>query len=1039
MAVWLAPAAWAGGRVTFDFETGDLQGWRVMEGRFGQVVSDRAMCRNTPGVPYSKQGKYYLSTVELPNGGFDDGMTGVIESPVFVLSSPIVTLQVGGGSSGETYVALCTPDGSEVFRASGANAEQMRRVEWNAAKLVGKPVFLAVVDRATGPWGHVTLDDFTANGRIEPKATAALRHSYEERTRRRVEKERLMAERHRIDGEKRLAELTSDEYLLARGRSWVYSGENLGAISFTVGGIATGAIQTDGKARLATWQIFNNYTQARVPESFFALRVKSGTRNVVRALQTEPVGPFAAMKSLSFRGEYPFAWYDFADPAVPVRVSMEVFSPLVPMNVKDSSIPCAVFRLTAENSTGSPAEVSFLASQQNAVGYTGDSEINGRLYPGYGGNTNRVLREGGAAILHMTSSIAGSAPGYGDMALAVLGADAVGNANWVDRNSLANEFSRGGSLSEAESAGPSPKGETVSGALAAPLTLGPGESRTVTFVLAWRFPNACYGQGGWGGEGNHYATRWPSALHVAEDMISRLDELTRLTRLYHDTLYQSNLPYWLIDRISSQVAILRSRTCFWTKDGYFGAWEGCGSSAGCCLGNCSHVWHYAQAHARLFPEIGRIMRDQELGHQTPDGGVPHRQAPGTPPATDGQCGTILESYREYLTSSDRVWLDRQWPRVKNAMDYVIAQWDADEDGVMAGRQWNTLDEALGGSSSWLGSLYLAALAASEKMAGIEGDAASAERYRRIRESGSKKQDATLLNGEYYFQIPDPEPRKDYNTGCHIDQVLGQWWASQLDLGWVYPPDRVRTALKSLLRYNFRPNFHGVVQAPRKFVDDDDSAMQMITWPKGGKPDPDHLMYYGDEVMSGFEYSAAAAMVQAGLVKEGFQVVRAAYDRYDGRLRSGLTGADSANWGYTGNPFGDDECGKFYARAMSVWSMLTACQGFVYDGPAGLIGFRPVWKPEDHVSFFTAAEGWGLFTQKRGEGSQTERIELRYGKLRVKSMVFELTEGFAPKQVIATLSGNTLSSDHSIRDGVLSITLASEVTLADKDALVVVAK
>jgi len=97
-------------------------------------------------------------------------------------------------------------------------------------------------------------------------------------------------------------------------------------------------------------------------------------------------------------------------------------------------------------------------------------------------------------------------------------------------------------------------------------------------------------------------------------------------------------------------------------------------------------------------------------------------------------------------------------------------------------------------------------------------------------------------------------------------------------------------------------------------------MQMITWPLGGRPDPGHSIIYADEVMSGFEYSAAAAMVQAGLLREGFAVVHAAWLRYDGRLRPNLSGGA---WGYSGNPFCDDECGRFYARPMSIWSMLLA--------------------------------------------------------------------------------------------------------------------
>jgi hypothetical protein len=330
-------------------------------------------------------------------------------------------------------------------------------------------------------------------------------------------------------------------------------------------------------------------------------------------------------------------------------------------------------------------------------------------------------------------------------------------------------------------------------------------------------------------------------------------------------------------------------------------------------------------------------------------------------------------------------------------------------------------------------LYLAALAAAEKMALLENEPETAERYARIRASGSKKQDATLFNGEYYIQIPDETPHEDYGTGCHIDQVLGQWWAHQLDLGWLYPPDRAKTALESLFRHNFRGNMAGLVQVPRKFVADDDPGMQMIVWPDGVRPAK--VIRYGDEVMTGFEYSAAAAMVQAGLMREGFTVVRAIGSRYDGRRREGLTPSRTASWGYSGNPFGDDECGKFYARAMSVWSMLLACQGFVYDGPAGQIGFQPVWQPEDHTSFFSAAEGWGLFSQRRDATTQTDRIELRYGKLRAASLVFQLPEGAKPTEVVVRLGDRTLPSTLAREGREARVTLDRHVLLAPGDALI----
>lgn len=885
------------------------------------------------------------------------------------------------------------------------------------------------------------LSERTIQAHVDALGWQARRQALAQARQARLQRQEQQRQQQEARRQRRREELLADPALLARGQPTVYGGNRLEAVRFPVGGIGAGSIHLDGKARLAVWHIFNNHRQVRVPHSFFAVRVAlAGHPAIVRALQTEPVGPFAPLRELTLRAEYPLAWYTFADPGLPVRVSLEAFNPLVPLCARDSAMPCAIFILSAENPTDRPVEVSFLAAQQNAVGFLADNPIEGRRYPGYGGNRNQVLRQGKAVVLAMTADKPRTAQGQGTMALAAVANQVTANAGWDTLEGLARDFADG-VLEGPAAAGPSPPGETADGALAVTFTLAPGRRRTIPFVLAWSFPNVRHGLAGWNAQGNWYANHWPDALAVAREAVNRLDELASATRLFHDSLYATNLPWWVLDRISSQLAILRSPTCYWGQDGYFGAWEGCGTRGGCCPGNCNHVWHYAQAHARLFPEIARQMRLQEFRYQKPDGAIPHRQF-DSHPAFDGQCGAVLGAYREHLMSPDRKWLDAYWPHIRRAMDYTIATWDKDEDGVLAGPQWNTLDGALGGSTSWLGSLYLAALAAAEKMALLEDDRPAAERYAAIRRSGAEKQDRTLFNGQYYIQIPDPEPREDYLTGCSIDQVLGQWWAHQLDLGWLYPPEHVQSALRSVFKYNFRGTMEGLRQMPRKFVADEDPATQMITWPQG--PRPPKGTRYADEAMTGFEYSAAAAMIQAGLLREGLVTARAVWLRYDGRLRTGLTPGDYASWGYSGNPFGDDECGKFYARAMSVWSLLLAAQGFVYDGPAGRIGFRPQWRPEEHVSFFCGAEGWGVFAQRRASRSQSEELVVRRGRLVLRSLVFRLPEAATSVRCRVELrppQGNgkaaqaeMLPASLRVEQGEATVALESPVTLEAGAAL-----
>lgn len=802
-----------------------------------------------------------------------------------------------------------------------------------------------------------------------------------------------------------------DTRLFARGERRVYEADSLGAISLCIGGIAAGPIQINGKAKRHIWQIAKNFKAIALPHSFFAVRARQKDRSTdVRVLQTEDEGPFKAMQSLKFSGEYPFGWYTFTDETLPIEVKIECFSPLIPLNEKDSAIPCAIFNLSAHNPTQTPVEVSFLATQQNAIGMNPEQPITGRLSKGYGGNITKVIREHGNTTLHMTSTRPNDAIEHGDMALTAMSKHASVNTAWDSIEDLLKAFTETGMVTGAATAGPTLPGETVDGALTTPFILAPGETHTVTFVLTWHFPNV---QPPMAHRGNMYTNWWADALQVSRYVTAKFNHLSEQTHLYNETLYATNLPYWLVDRISSQMAILSSMTCCWAQDGHFYAWEGCGMAFGCCIGNATHVWGYAQSHARLFPAVGRAMREADAHNVTAEGMLPVRFGVEFP-AFDGQCAFIMSSFREHLVSTDGTWLHHNWPIIKRAMDYTIARWDSSTpsdvefalkgvpDGMLAGPQ-HAMDGDQGGTCSWLGSMYLGALSAASKMAAVEGDKASAARYLQILQAGSVNQDKALFNGEYYIQIPDSTPRHDYLTGCYIDQLLGQWWTKQIDSGWLYPLEHVQSAMKSLFKYNFHTSLASLQQQPRRFAADTDAGMQQGTWPKGGKPAAPNVIYYTDELMSGFEYSAASLMIYAGLMKEGFTVLRAVADRYDGRLRTGLTEGDTTSWGYSGNPFGDDECGKFYARSMAIWSILLACQGFVYDGPAAKIGFNPVWKPEEHSSFFTASEGWGLFRQSRDGQLQQESINLKWGKLRIATMIFEVSSQTKVKEMTMTVN------------------------------------
>ena len=169
----LATAPERAATVTFDFESGDLSGWQIVEGSFGRIVTDVANYHNGGGAFASREGRYHLSTLEDPDNTPNVGYVGVIESPTIELSGPQITYLVGGGNHADTYLALCTLDGKVVRKAGGQADEILRRGTWNVAELVGQKVFLRVVDHHTDGWGHLNVDDLTLEGVIDAAATKA--------------------------------------------------------------------------------------------------------------------------------------------------------------------------------------------------------------------------------------------------------------------------------------------------------------------------------------------------------------------------------------------------------------------------------------------------------------------------------------------------------------------------------------------------------------------------------------------------------------------------------------------------------------------------------------------------------------------------------------------------------------------------------------------------------------------------------------------------------------------------------------------------
>jgi len=613
---------------------------------------------------------------------------------------------------------------------------------------------------------------------------------------------------------------------------------------------------------------------------------------------------------------------------------------------------------------------------------------------------------------------------FGTMGLAILGADCgITRAELPGPGMIESLFGKSMRATTASR----PFGEKLCGGLGRSMKLAPGGEQKVTFVLSWHFPNLRLPHFGAKYLGRHYARRFGNAAQVAGYIATNYERLSGLTELWRSTWYDSTLPVWFLDRTFANTSTLATSTAHRFGNGRFYGWEG----VGCCPGTCTHVWHYAQAVARVFPQLERDLRERVdfgLAFNAETGAVGHRGEFAKSAADDGQAGAILRTYREHRMTSDNEFLKRNWQRIKGAVEYLIRK-DKDSDGMIEGAQPNTLDAAWYGKIAWLTSLYLAALRAAEEMAIEMGDDDFARKVRPIFEKGRRNIVKLLWNGEYFIQIPDPDHLNAIgaDTGCYIDQVFGQSWAFQVGLGRLYSEDHIKKALQSLWKYNFAPDvgpFKAVYKRGRPYALAGDGGLIMCTWPKGGKREgwKKHWQFgYFNECMSGFEYQVAGHMIREGMLTEGLAVTRAIHDRYSAELR---------------NPYNEIECSDHYARAMASYGVYLAACGYEYHGPKGILGFAPRLAPDDFRCAFTTAEAWGTFSQKRADGKQTEQIQIRYGRLRVGRLHFELPDAATPKSISVTLDGNSRSAGYALADNRLTVDLQGDVNLEAADRLTV---
>ncbi len=152
------------------FEAANLTNWTASGAAFTPrqpTKGDNTAARGN--VTCAKEGEYWIGSYEnydgvngSPGDTRGDTPVGTLTSQDFTITKRYINFLIGGGNHpGVTGVKLVC-EGQDYVMGSGFDSESMFPASFDAQALIGKTAHLVIFDQATGGWGHINADAFTA-------------------------------------------------------------------------------------------------------------------------------------------------------------------------------------------------------------------------------------------------------------------------------------------------------------------------------------------------------------------------------------------------------------------------------------------------------------------------------------------------------------------------------------------------------------------------------------------------------------------------------------------------------------------------------------------------------------------------------------------------------------------------------------------------------------------------------------------------------------------------------------------------------------
>lgn len=688
-----------------------------------------------------------------------------------------------------------------------------------------------------------------------------------------------------------------------------------------LGGVGAGKLELcrDGRFRNFTLNGGIDTPTYQSDGTFVAIRAGGETR----ILCTESLHGLPAMAALDFEGRYPQARLASSDPAFPVQVELRASATIVPHNLRDASLPLALFTVRLTNPGTAPLEATIAFSAENLLGCSGTiarspSEAPQGFYEYWDereGNTEAPWGDCGVLLRGEEKTHPTSAGSY---LLASAGPVSAGGWRLAEGVAVWQRFGETGELPSGPTA-PS-TGEATAGVLGRTLTLAPGQTAEIRFVWAWYVPLFQQVEGP--EYGRYYANHFASVAEVAAYGLQEFDRLWTEAAAIPEALRESSLPAWLSQSLANDAYVL-STDCWLTRDGRFSVNESPKNMFG-CMGTLDQKLYGSHYYSLFFPELDASELLQFARAQAEDGGIQHDlgyghleqrgRASGWP---DLSSSLAIQTLKLYQLTGDEAFLDEMYPHcVRALLEWQLSR-DTDNDGIAnISGVGNTFDsEKFEGTSAYIATVWLAALLALEEMARRRGDSTTQARAREAFTRARQSAIDELWNGSYFANYYDVN-RGLRSDNSHFSQLAGEFYSLLLGLGYCYGEDYALTAQRSVLRLNYP----------------DDYAMPMNEATAEGqlpRRDLHGWLPHARVYLGGLSFLL-------GMPGEGLR----ALERMDAVLRE--VNHDN-RWDqrlFYEPDTGREHWGTFYMTAPATWYAYQALLGVLWDKPAGVLGLCP---------------------------------------------------------------------------------------------------